>query len=161
MDILVASFCVPCSSPVVAGRIGTKQKTTMKNDIKKTGNGIKNATAALADINSQIEQLKQQRIELAEPLKGRYVELRSELANMETEIRSLDGNWRPEPMKAKAETKIMEILTAHGSPMPVEEIIKAVGNLFSPWKIKNTLKKKSTGAKAVFSANDGRFFLKA
>ena len=60
----------------------------MKNDMKKTG--TKTATAALAQINAEIEALKQQRIGLAEPLKIRFAELRTELAEMETEIRSLE-----------------------------------------------------------------------
>jgi hypothetical protein len=33
--------------------------------------------------------------------------------------------------------------------------------MFSPWKVKITLKKKPTGAKAVFAVNDGRYSLKA
>jgi hypothetical protein len=129
----------------------------MKHD-KKTGN---NATAALADINAQIEALKQQRIGLAEPLKIRYAELRTELSDMESEIRSLDGNWRPEPMKAKAETKIAEAISAHGSPMTADEIVAGVGSEFSPWKVKNVLKKRSTGPKAVFVLADGKYTVKA
>jgi len=131
-------------------------KTT---DTKKTG--TKTATAALADINAQIEALKQQRIGLAEPLKIRYTELRTELFDMESEIRSLDGNWRPEPMKAKAETKITDILTAQGAPMAADEIVAAVGGEFSPWKVKNVLKKRSTGPKAVFTFADGKYTVKA
>jgi hypothetical protein len=137
------------------------QNTNMKNDIKKTGAGTKNAQSALADINTKIAELQQQRVGLAEPLKIRYAELRNELAAMETEIRSLDGNWKPEPMKPKAETKIAEVITAHGSPMTADEIVATVGDVFTPWKVRNTLKKKSIGAKAVFSVNDGKFSLKA
>src|SRR6266404_5585385 len=122
-------------------------KTQSKN---RTGNG-NNAQTALADINSQIQELQQRRVGLAEPLKTRFAELRTELLEMETEIRDLDPAWKPEPMKAKAETKIAEILTEKGQPMAVEEIIQAVGNLFTAWKVKNVLKKKSTGAKAVFA----------
>ena len=48
----------------------------MKNDTKKTGTGTKTATAALAEINAEIEALNQKRIALAEPLKARYAELR-------------------------------------------------------------------------------------
>jgi hypothetical protein len=129
----------------------------MKND-KKTGN---NATAALADINAQIEALKQQRIGLAEPLKIRYAELRTELSGMESEIRSLDGNWKPEPMKPKAETKIAEVITANGSPMTADEIVAAVSNVFSSWKTKSVLKKRSTGPKATLSLADGKYSLKA
>jgi hypothetical protein len=54
----------------------------------------------------------------------------------------------------------MEILTASERPMTPEEIIKEVGGMFSPWKVKNTHKKKSTGAKAVFSVNDGKYSLR-
>jgi hypothetical protein len=79
---------------------------------------------------------------------------------MESEIRELDPTWKPEPMKPKAETKIVEVITAHGTPMTVEEIIQAVGKLFTSWKIKTTLKKKSTGAKAVFTLADGKYSLK-
>jgi len=45
--------------------------------------------------------------------------------------------------------------------MAVDEIIQAVGNVFTPWKVKNTLKKKSTGAKAVFTLADGKYTVKA
>jgi hypothetical protein len=133
----------------------------MKNISKnKTGNGNQNAQSALAEINAQIEALTKQRVTLAEPLKGRYGELRAELLEMETQIRELDPTWKAEPMKAKAETKIAEILTAKGQPMTADEIVAAVGDVFTPWKVKNTLKKKSTGAKAVFALNDGRYSLK-
>jgi hypothetical protein len=44
--------------------------------------------------------------------------------------------------------------------MTVEEIVQAAGGLFSPWKVKSTLKKQSTGAKAVFSVNDGKYSVK-
>ncbi len=130
----------------------------MKTDTKSKN---KNAQSALADINAQIEALNQKRIGLAEPLKIRYVELRTELTDMEAEIRQLDPVWKPEPTKPKAETKITEILMAHGAPMAVEGIIQAVGNVFTPWKVKNTLKKKSTGAKAVFTFADGKYAVKA
>ena len=90
----------------------------MKNEAKsKSGTETKTATVALAEINAQIEALKIQKSSLAEPLKAKYVETRRELSAMETEIRSLDGNWRPEPMKPKAESKIAEVITAHGSPI--------------------------------------------
>lgn len=132
-------------------------KTESKN---KTGNGTKTATAALADINTQIEALKQQRIGLAEPLKARYGELRTELLGLEAEVRELDPSWKPEPLKAKAETKIVEILTAKGQPMTTEEIIAAVGDAYTSWKVKNTLKKRSTGPKAVFTLADGKYTVK-
>ncbi len=131
----------------------------MKNTSKNIGTG-NNATAALAKINAQIEALKQQRVGLAQPLKDRYAELRGELLTLETEVRELDPTWKPEPMKAKAESKITEILAAKGQPMSAEEIVAAVGDLFTPWKVKNTLKKKSQGAKAVFAVKDGKFTLK-
>lgn len=130
----------------------------MKNTSKKTGNN--NAAATLATINAQIESLKQQRIGLAQPLKDRYAEIRGDLLTTETQIRDLDPTWKPEPMKPKAETTIAEILTAKGQPMTAEEIVQAVGDVFTPWKVKNTLKKKSTGAKAVFAVNDGKYTVK-
>ena len=132
----------------------------MKNTSNKTGSE-NNATAALAKINAQIEALKQQRVGLAQPLKDRYAELRGELLTLETEVRELDPTWKPEPLKVRPQTKIAEIITAHGAPMTAEEIVKEVGDLFTPWKVKNTLKKKSTGAKAVFSLVDGRYSVKA
>jgi hypothetical protein len=131
----------------------------MKTDMKKTG--TKTATAALAQINAEIEALQQKRIGLAEPLKSRYAELRTEMTELATEISNLDPVWKSEPMKPKAETKITEILTAHGAPMAVDEIVQAVGNVFTPWKVKNTLKKKSSGAKAVFTLADGKYTVKA
>jgi hypothetical protein len=133
-------------------------KTESKN---KTGNR-NSAQAALARINGQIEELKQQRIGLAQPLKDRYAELRGELLETETQIRDLDPAWKPTPLKPRADEKIREIITANGSkPMGVDEIVKAVGDVFTPWKIKNTLKKKSTGAKAIFALVDGKYSLKA
>jgi DNA repair exonuclease SbcCD ATPase subunit len=132
----------------------------MKNDTKKTGNGTKTATAQLAELNRQIEELKLQKTALAEPLKQRHAELRSELLQVETEIRDLDPSWKPASLRPRADDKIAEVITAHDSPMTAEEIIAAVGNVFSPWKIKNTLKKRSTGPKAVFTVNDGRYAVK-
>lgn len=134
----------------------------MKTESKsKTGNGTKNAQAALANINAQIAELHQKRIGLAEPLKTRYAELRKEMADVALEIKNLDENWTPEPTKPKAETKIAEIITAKGQPMTTDEIIAAVGDVFTPWKVKNTLKKKSTGAKAVFTLADGKYAVRA
>src|ERR1700739_1133740 len=127
----------------------------MKNE-KNTG--TKTATAQLADLNAQIEALKQQKTTLAEPLKARHGELRSELLQVETEIRELDPSWKPAG-RQKAEEKIAEIIKAHGSPMTVEEIGQAVNGALSAYKLKTTLKKKSGGPKAVFSFNDGRYFL--
>jgi hypothetical protein len=133
--------------------------TDMKNDIKKTG--TKTATAALADINAQIETLKQQRIGLSEPLKSRHTELTVELLALESEVKELDPTWKPASLRPKVDDKITEILTTNGQPMTVESIIEAVGNVFSPWKIKSVLKKRSTGAKATFNLADGKYSLKA
>lgn len=132
-------------------------KTETKN---KTGNR-NTAQAALADINAKIVELQQQRVGLAEPLKIRYAELRKELADMATEISSLDSNWRPEPMKPKAESKIAEVITAHGSPMTADEIVAAVAGVLNSWKTKSVLKKRSAGAKAIFALVDGKYGLKA
>jgi hypothetical protein len=87
--------------------------------------------------------------------------MRGELSALETEIRSLDAGWKPAPLKPRADDKIRELITEHGKPMSADEIVKAVGGVFTPWKVKNTLKKKSTGAKAVFTVNDGKFSIKA
>jgi hypothetical protein len=131
----------------------------MKTGTKsKNGN---NAQAALAEINAKIAELNQRRVGLAEPLKTRYAELRGELTQTENQIRELDPTWKPTPLKPKADTKIAEIITAHGKPMSAEEIIKAVGDVFTPWKVKNTLKKRSTGPKSVFTLADGKFAVKA
>jgi hypothetical protein len=132
----------------------------MKNDTKKTGSG-KNATAQLAELNAQIEQLKLQKTSLAEPMKERHSELRSELLQVEAEISELDPTWKPASLRPKVDDKITEILTTNGQPMTVESIAEAMGSAFSLWKIKNVLKKKSTGAKAVFSLADGKYSLKA
>jgi uncharacterized protein (DUF342 family) len=129
-------------------------KNTSKN---KTGT---NAAATLANINSQIEELKNQRIGLAEPLKTRYAELRSELVATERQIKELDETWKPQS-KARADEKIREIITANGQPMTEAEIVQALTGVFTPWKIKNTLKKKSQGAKAVFTVVDGKYSVKA
>ncbi len=131
-------------------------KTT---DTKKTG--TKTATAALAEINLQIEALKQQRIGLSEPLKARYTELSGELLTLEAEVRELDPTWKPASLRPKVDDKITEILTTNGQPMTVESIIEAVGNAASSWKVKNILKKKSNGPKAIFTLADGNYSLKA
>ncbi len=132
----------------------------MKNT-KSTGTGNKNAQAALAEINEKIVELQQQRVSLAQPLKDRYAEMAKELTDMATQIRELDPSWKPASLRPKADAKIIEILTANEKPMTADEIVKAVGDVFSPWKVKSTLKKKSTGAKAVFAVNDGRYSMKA
>ena len=98
-------------------------------------------------MSAQIEALKQQRVGLAEPL--------------ETQIRELNPSWKPTSLRPKADDTVVEILTAEGQPMSTEEIVEAVGDLFTPWKIKNTLKKKSTGAKAILTLVDGKYAVKA
>jgi len=119
----------------------------MKNNkVNKQNNN--NATVALAEINKQIEALKQQRIGLAEPLKIRYTDLRGELAGLETQIRELDSTWRPTP---KVDDKIAELITANG-PMTEAEITAALGGSITKWKVKQTLKKKfSADARGKFS----------
>jgi hypothetical protein len=47
-----------------------------------------------------------------------------------------------------------------GESMTAEKIVQRVGGMFSPWKLKSTLKNRSTGAKAVFSVNDGKYSVK-
>ena len=132
----------------------------MKTQSKtKTGTGS-TAQSALAEINAQIEALSQQRITLAQPLRDRHAELRTELLELETEISELDPSWKPGSLRPKVDDKIMEVLTANGAPMATDEILTAVGNGFTPWKVKNTLKKKSTGAKAVFTLADGKYAVK-
>ena len=114
-----------------------------------------NAQATLDEINSQIQSLIQKRIGLAQPLKDRYAELRAELHGVETQIRELDAAWKPSPLKPKAEDKIKEVIAANGGPMSEAEIVKACGNVFTKWKVKQTLKKKFVADK------DGKFSVKA
>jgi hypothetical protein len=133
----------------------------MKNTSKNTGTENKQVAVTLAKINEQIATLQQQRAGLAEPLKIHYADLRKQLADTETQIRDLDPLWKPASLRPKADAKIVEILSANEKPMTVEEILAAVGNTFTKWKVKNTLKKRSTGPKAVLSVNDGRYSVKA
>jgi hypothetical protein len=133
----------------------------MKNTSKNTGTENKQVAVTLAKINEQIATLQQERAGLAEPLKLHYADLRKQLGETETQIRDLDPSWKPNSLRPKADAKITDILTANERPMTAEEIIQAVGGVFSPWKVKSTLKKKSTGAKAVFAVNDGRYSVKA
>jgi len=130
----------------------------MKND-KTTG--TKNTTVQLAELNAQIEQLKKQKTSLAEPMKARHAELRSEILQVENEIRELDPTWKPVSLRPKADDKIAEILTSSREPMTVDAIVQAVGSAFSPWKIKKVLKKRSTGAKATLSLANDKYSLKA
>jgi uncharacterized protein YukE len=132
----------------------------MKTTSKNIGTGNK-PQQALADINAKIAELQQQRVSLAQPLKDRYVEIAKELTNTASQIRDLDPTWKPQSLKPKADAKITEILTANERPMTADEIIKEVGGVFGPWKVKNVLKNKSSGVKAVFAVNDGRYSLKA
>lgn len=131
----------------------------MKNSSKNTGTANK-PQQALAEINAKIAELQQQRVGLAQPLKDRYAELVKELGEMAGQIRELDPSWKPAPLKPKAEAKIVELLTAKERPMTADEIQAALSNTFSKWKVKNTLKKKSTGPKAVFVVNDGKYTIK-
>src|SRR6516162_8390432 len=132
----------------------------MKNTSKTMGTENKQVAVTLAKINEQIATLQTKRAGLAEPLKLHYADLRTQLAETETQIRELDPAWKPASLKPKAEARIVEILTANEEPMTADEIVKAVGSVFTPWKVKNTLKKKSMGAKAVFAVNDGRYSVK-
>jgi hypothetical protein len=132
----------------------------MKNTQKTIGTANK-PQQALAEINAKIAELQNQRVSLAQPLKERYAEIAKELTDTANQIRELDPSWKPVSLRPKADAKIMEILIANERPMAADEIIQKIGGLFSPWKIKNTLKKKSSGAKAVFSVNDGRYSVKA
>jgi hypothetical protein len=121
--------------PVQSCRMNRHRNNKIKY-MKKTE--TKNATAQLADLNAQIEALKQQKTSLAEPMKARHAELRSELLQVETEIRELDSSWKPASLRPKAEDKITEILAK--GPMTIEEISQAVNGAFSAWKLKSVLK---------------------
>ena len=133
----------------------------MKNNTTKTKTtGTTNAQSALAEIEAQIAALNVQKATLAEPMKQRYAQLRGELLTLEATVKELDPNWKPEPMKPKAEIRIAEVITAKG-PLSADEIIKELAGTFNSWKIKNTLKKRSQGAKAIFAVNDGRYSVKS
>ena len=127
----------------------------MKNNTQnKTGNR-NNATAALARINSEIEKLNQQRIGLSEPLKNRFKEMTAELETLSGQIRELDSTWKPSSLKPKADAKIVEIIAASGKPMDEAAIIAAVGDTFTKWKVRQTLKKHFTADAA------GKYSVKA
>lgn len=134
---------------------------TMKNTSKQIGTENKQVAVTLAKINEQIATLQSQRAGLAEPLKTHWADLRKQLAETEIQIRDLDPSWKPASLRPKADARIVEILTANERPMTVDEILAAVGNTFTKWKVKSTLKRKSAGAKAVFTVNDGRYSVKA
>ena len=114
-------------------------KNTSKN---KTGTNA--AAVKLTEINSKIEELKNQRIALAEPLKATFGELQAQLLETETQIRELDPTWKPSSLRPKADDKIREVIEANGEPMTEEAIIAAVGDAFSKWKLRTTLKKRFT-----------------
>ncbi len=133
----------------------------MNKTSKTNGTENKQVAVKLAKINEQIATLQQQRAGLSEPLKLHYAELRKQLADTETQISDLDPAWKPAPLKPRAVDKIREIIVANGAPMGEAEILKAVGKMFTPWKTRNTLKKKSQGAKAVFAVNNGKYAVKA
>ncbi len=133
----------------------------MKNNTNKNKTtGTTNAQSALADIEAQIAALNAQKATLAEPMKQRYAELRGKLLHLESTVKELDPAWSPEPLKPKAEAKISEIISAKG-PLTADEIFKELAGVFTNWKLKSTLKKRSTGSKAIFAVNDGRYSLKA
>ena len=133
----------------------------MKHTSKTNGTENKQVAVTLAKLNEQIATLQLQRAGLSEPLKLHYSELRKQLADTETQIRDLDPAWKPAPLTPRAVDKIRDIIVANGAPMTEAEILKAVGDLFTPWQTKNTLKKKSQGDKAVFAVKDGKYSVKA
>jgi hypothetical protein len=47
----------------------------------------------VAPLKAKIEEMKQRRIAVAQPLRARYAALREELALVEKEIRVLDEDW--------------------------------------------------------------------
>src|SRR4051794_30523239 len=100
----------------------------MKNTSKNIGTENKEVAITLAKINEQIATLQNKRAGLAEPLKLHYADLRTQLAETETQIRELDPSWKPASLKPRAEAKILEIITANEEPMTADEIMKAVGN---------------------------------
>ena len=132
----------------------------MKTTDTKSKNGSK-AQVALAELNEKIQSLQQQRAGLSEPLKLRFGELRSELLELENQILEFDPAWKSAPLKPKADDKIREILTANGGPMTEADILTAIGNTLTKWKVKNVLRKRSTGPKAVFTLVDGKYSVKA
>jgi hypothetical protein len=133
----------------------------MKNTSKTRGTESKQVALKLAKINEKIATLQQQRAGLSEPLKLHYAEIAKELTDTASQIKDLDPSWKPAPLVPRAVDKIREIIAANGTPMTEAEILKAVGDLFTPWKTRNTLKKKSQGVKAVFAVKDGKYTVKA
>jgi hypothetical protein len=114
----------------------------MKTTSKKTGNNNA-AAAALAEINGQIEALKLKRVGLAQPLKTHFDSLRSEMVATEIQIRELDPSWKPASLKPRPDDRIKELISAKG-PMTETELVKALGDTFGRWKVKQALKKRFT-----------------
>lgn len=135
-------------------------QAVMKNTSKTAGTE-KQITAALEKINAEIAALQVERAGLADGMKQHYADLKQQLSETEIQIKDLDPTWRPPSLRPKADAKIVELLTAKGQPMTQDEIMKELGGTFSNWKLKAALKKRSSGAKAVFAVNDGRYSLKA
>ena len=94
----------------------------MKNTSKTMGTENKQVAVTLAKINEQIATLQTKRAGLAEPLKLHYADLRTQLAETETQLRELDPAWKPASLKPKAEARIVEILTANEEPMTADEM---------------------------------------
>ena len=133
----------------------------MNKTSKTNGTENKQVAVKLAKINEQIATLQQQR---GGPLRAVETTLRriaEAVGRYRNSNRDLDPAWKPAPLKPRAVDKIREIIVANGAPMGEAEILKAVGKMFTPWKTRNTLKKKSQGAKAVFAVNSGKYAVKA
>lgn len=124
---------------------------SMKTTTSKSKNGTVNAQAELAEINREIQSLHQKRIGLAEPLKIRFGELRNELMETQNQIRELDPSWKPASLVPKADDVIRGLIAEKG-PMTEAEIITALGDRYTRWKIKTILKRKfSADAAGKFS----------
>ncbi len=125
----------------------------MKTDTKSK-NGTMNAQTALAELDAKIAELQSQRIGLAQPLVEKHSQMRAELTQLETQICGLNPTWRPTPLKPRAEERIREIIAGNGGPMTEAEILTAVGNTLTKYKVKQTLKKR-------FVVNDGKWAVKS
>ena len=82
-------------------------------------------------------------------MKQRYTELKGELLYAGSHRQGIGPHWKPEPMKPKAEIRIAEVIAAKGHPIAADEMTKELAGTFNGWKIKNTLKKRNTGPKAL------------
>jgi hypothetical protein len=84
------------------------------------------------------------------------------------------SEWRRQMLAAGIKTPVpLEELELHlreeierqiqsgASKQQAFAMAQAVGSLFSAWKVKNVLKKRSSGAKAMFTVNDGKYSLKS